>query len=482
MKILPRNFIAPNEPTDSAKWRASHLDYCKEFSGHLWREWQRIYAEKGYVVANLYLVKIKPQLKLGSTGLKVNATDAKIDNYAKYKSKQIQRDNMEWLSRMPSKQDAVREIKARFEQIGIPFPLKDKYWKKDFNKSKVIAALARTADHLWLRKQLKKVAIRQLEQLHREFSMVSKDRDSYLSNANFLRIMARKKANEKLLESLVATNELDQSYTLADLQKLSVSNPALRRTELMVRCAGFEEWSPGDAREWEPYFLTLTAPSKYHPTTTRNKTVFKNKKYTGYTPKQTQDYLNKCWQRIRASLARSRCQYFGFRVTEPHHDGTPHWHLLFFIEKTSVDTLCATFTRYALQEDGNERGAKQQRCDIIYLDPNKGRATGYIAKYISKNVDGYKIDIDDESGTKADKAAIRVSCWASLWGIRQFQQIGGPPVTVYRQCRQHDISNSKLTKLLSDVVNAADGGHWAEYTSLMGGSITKRCDRPIRPH
>ncbi len=84
------------------------------------------------------------------------------------------------------------------------------------------------------------------------------------------------------------------------------------------------------------------------------------------------------------------------------------------------DELMDIYSHYALLEDGDEPGAASNRCDFKDIDYTKGSATGYIAKYISKNIDGGHLDTDIY-GSDAKLATMRVEAWASCWGIRQFQ-------------------------------------------------------------
>ncbi|WP_052494138.1 replication endonuclease [Nitrosospira sp. NpAV] len=194
------------------------------------------------------------------------------------------------------------------------------------------------------------------------------------------------------------------------------------------------------------------------------------------TPREAQTYLNKIWSRIRSRLDDRDLTYYGMRVVKPQHDDTPHWHLLFFMPKEHVEQVGSVIQDYAMREDGDEAGAAKHRYKEEHIDRSKGTAASYIAKYISKNIDGFGLDCDIDGGEPIS-AAERVRVWASTWGIRQFQPIGGPSVTLWRELRR--MGEMGVTGELKELRDTADKGEWDRFVMLMGGPQAKRKNFPI---
>lgn len=338
---------------------------------------------------------------------------------------------------------------------------------------------ARVCCDRWWRRKMRVVCARGAEAVARDNGMTSKRAGAYVSNFTFRRWLSQQNRNKLLLEEMVATNDEGQEFTLAELAELGQSNPVLRRGELMVRMRGFEEWAERDAVEWVPMFYTVTCPSKYHAQLSKGG---KNGKYNRATPRAAQEYLCSVWARFRSAAAKQGLTYYGFRVAEPHHDGTPHWHLLLFVCASQREGITSLLEQYALAEDGTEPGARKYRFEAVEITPERGTAAGYIAKYVAKNIDGFAVGDDWEAEGAATDTALRVRAWASVWGIRQFQQIGGAPVTVWRELRRAANNPERVheTEQLKLVLEPADAGDWSKFTGAMGGAVCRREDRPAR--
>lgn len=139
------------------------------------------------------------------------------------------------------------------------------------------------------------------------------------------------------------------------------------------------------------------------------------------------------------------------------------------------------------QRQNGEPGAKAHRVDFTLIDKAKGSAVAYVAKYISKNIDGHAVGEHktaegytvqaDWLGDDVIAPSQRVEAWAATWGIRQFQAFGGAPVGVWRELRrvkEADVPDKEESAAIRDAWAAAQKtddkpASWADYARAMGG-------------
>lgn len=372
---------------------------------------------------------------------------------------------------------AYGAIASKATALNIAIPGWGQYCDETLSADDALRFFARLQKDKWWLGKLRKIHDRWREHLMIATTYVSKVSSPYCSEPCLREWTAQKKANFEYLQAMeLEDQDTGERSSLLDKVMGSVSNPKIARHELMVRMRGFEDMA--NEMGLAGMFYTLTAPSRYHATHVHSGK--RNDKYCNASPRKTQKYLCNVWSRVRAKWRRKGIRTFGFRVAEPHHDGTPHWHLLLFLRPEEVELATDIFHEYALQEDGSEPGAAEYRFTAKPIDEEFGSATGYIAKYISKNIDGYGMDgeFDHESGKPVKEMAMRVRAWASRWSIRQFQQIGGAPVSTWRELRRLGSRELVLHPELEAARAAADAPDWPGYVNAQGGPfVTRDCLR-----
>jgi Bacteriophage replication gene A protein (GPA) len=323
---------------------------------------------------------------------------------------------------------------------------------------------ARLNDPMWWRRALRKTWTRAAENALRRIGLIRRGRDPYASEYAVRHRRAQHRRTRDFLEGHAVRNEDGEQLPLLPLAEHSLSNPALRRAEFMTRARGFEELARDHGHVAE--FVTLTAPSFFHAQLARGGGA--NPSYRRAIVREAQAWLCRVWARVRARLRRLSIAMYGFRVAEPHHDGTPHWHLLLFVAPVHVDDMRRVISDYWLAEYPDEPGAREHRVRFKTIDPDKS-ACGYIAKYVAKNIDGEGIgeDEDYETGAEVAESIARVDAWASIHGIRQFQQIGGCAVGLYREARRlrEPVADVDLERARC----AADRGDWRAFQYACSG-------------
>lgn len=388
--------------------------------------------------------------------------------------------------------EAQSHLYGQVAGVARAFNITPMYWKK-YRKGQMtirmaFSAISRLIKDEWWVNQLKAQRMRWREALLIAAGEVNKDRSPYASKMAIRDVHARRLANLEFLKSCELENKVTgERIDLISKVMGSISNSEIRRMELMNTIAGIERYaaSVGDVG----MFITLTTPSKYHPTRqvgkAESKTVQLNHGWneTAFTPKDGQRYLCRIWSLMRTAFKDNDLEVYGMRVVEPHHDGTPHWHMMLFCKPGQRKAINEIMRRYALKEDGHEKGAAKQRFESRHL--NQGGAAGYIAKYIAKNIDGYALDgqLDHDTGKPLKDTAAAVTAWASTWRIPQFKPIGLPTMGAYRELRKlpRGVSiASEFDYRVEAARAAADEGDFERYIIAQGGANMPRDAQAVR--
>ncbi len=413
------------------------------------------------------------------------------------------------LSEELTHQEYDQSVKHVFEKIGNhcqSFGIYPQYWhsREEQTIEALEISLLKVQCEKWWARQLKTVRSRYLELLEIATGQVGKDIkrkgiSPYSSKQAQGEFIEARRSGREFLGKMELESDTGAVIDLLTAVDAGMANPVNRRNELMLRMRETEELAT--EMGYVGVFYTLTCPSKYHPN---------SDKWNGATPKDAQSYLVQTWSRARSKLNRLGLNYFGIRVAEPHADSCPHWHMMLFIPKNKVQWVNAIIRKYFISEDRDElikryddrpnlvavykkqrqkwgykksQGIKAKepqkfyrtftpRFTAVLMDPSKGSAAGYIAKYISKNIDGYQVSDHEDDETGESIKVNPVLCWASTWGIRQFQFQGSPSVTVYRELRKQ---REKVDHVeLEQVRDAADRGSWIDFVKLMGGMCIGR--------
>ncbi len=376
-------------------------------------------------------------------------------------------------------------IPPAFEQLR-----RKKRRRKPVPYDLIPGSLARMLCADWWYRKLWQMRCEWREEQLRAVCLVNKKASPYVSYEAVIHKREQRRKSLEFFQSHELVNADGDTLDMEDVVNASSSNPAHRRNEMMACVKGLELIAEmrGDCA----VFYTITCPSRFHATLNNGRP---NPKWTSETVRQSSNYLVDTFAAFRKAMHKAGLRWYGVRVAEPHHDGTVHWHLLCFMRKKDRRTLTALLRKFAIREDRTELGNNTgPRFKSELINPRKGTPTSYIAKYISKNIDGRGLakEISKETGKSLRDSAEHVTAWASLHRVQQFRFFGIPGRQAYRELRllagqasraQGDkksgapvLENARLDAVLA----AADAGCFATYIMKQGGVLVPRKHHLIR--
>lgn len=376
-------------------------------------------------------------------------------------------------------------IPPAFEQL-----LRKKHRRNPVPYDLIPGSLARMLCADWWYRKLWKMRCEWREEQLRAVCLVNKKASPYVSYEAVIHKREQRRKSLEFFRSHELVNEDGDSLDMEDVINASASNPAHRRNEMMACVKGLELIAEmrGDCA----VFYTITCPSRFHATLSNGRP---NPKWSNATVRQSSDYLVDTFAAFRKAMHKAGLRWYGVRVAEPHHDGTVHWHLLCFMRKKDRRSVTALLRKFAIREDREELGNNTgPRFKSELINPRKGTPTSYIAKYISKNIDGRGLvnEISKETGKSLRDNAEHVSAWASLHRVQQFRFFGIPGRQAYRELRllagqaerRQDGSKAGAPVLdnprLDAVLAAADVGCFATYIMKQGGVLVPRKHHLVR--
>lgn len=429
--------------------------------------------------------------------LNLTSDDEGFEAFAERLAKHVLTLRKDWFNGDEEEYPAFRAAKSLLDG----YALRDPEFDYDFENPDVPRPnhwLNRWCDAAHLVRAIRRASARRLFDASRLAGVVSKHAQPYAPDYLVSRRVHRVHKNRSTLSGLAAVC-IDDGMVgcpLVDAIDASVSNPEVQRAELMTRLKGFETIAKQERHA--ALFLTITCPSRFHPTSGGKTNP--NWIAAGHpTVKDGQDYLNGVWRNIGRRCAdkgtekapREPVSVYGFRFAEPHADGTPHWHCIIFVPYRRANEYRSICRKECFKDSPDEAGASKHRFTCKPLSLKRGSAVGYCSKYIAKNVDGFAVGEDFETGTSALTTVQRVLAWKSANNIRQFQQVGGPTVTAWRELRRmanqdYDMPGFEtLTQgdwlLLDACRRAADEGNWGAFCVAMGGIFCPRDAQTLRP-
>jgi len=191
-----------------------------------------------------------------------------------------------------------------------------------------------------------------------------------------------------------------------------------RAAELYSLSKGLETYMTEKGRV--ALFVTITAPARFHPNP-----FMGQRSWDGSSVTDSHVWFTQRWARVRTDIKNRDIRMDGMRVTEPHRDGSEHWHILIYARPDNITTIKAAITRRFMH---SPNAIRFEQVSCTNTDGKKASPASYMQKYILKAITTIPTSTTTgtETGTEEHdtSGAEAADAWRSTWGIRGFQFFG----------------------------------------------------------
>lgn len=222
------------------------------------------------------------------------------------------------------------------------------------------------------------------------------------------------------------------------LDKLAEGRDRRRYAELLARSAGIAE-NAEDAG-MQPRLLTITVPSRMHPTTSAGGRRRPNPRYDGTTVRAAHRWAMDGWARWRTALDRRDIDIQWAIGAQPHRDGCPHYHAVVWARPDDWGEVERLAERYWWRCEPDAHATVDRRIDIRPCHGGPAGAVAYLSRmiaYIARHVD------DSPDAPDATAEAEATTAWASAHRIRRYRT-SETHATVWRLLRRGDVDVAPL--------------------------------------
>jgi hypothetical protein len=265
------------------------------------------------------------------------------------------------------------------------------------------------------------------EQAAHILGIVGHNGQKYISRDNLLtRKEQLRKQKSWINASTVEGPHLKQPLPLA----ACIRTIEARIAEMYALNKGLEKYM-FSAKGRTALFVTLTAPAYFHPNPTNGQNS-----WDGSSVTDSHEWFTKTWARFRTDLKNKGINIDGMRVTEPHKDGSEHWHVLMYVKPDDLPTVKAAIQRRFKHSERAVTFSEEAPDD---KESKKASPASYMMKYITKGITPEDEEEEDndtppitrkpmtpeeikKKNTKASAAA--ADAWRATWGVRAFQFFG----------------------------------------------------------